>query len=118
MKKILTFLAAFLGLFVAGYAQNDGKVNGTVIDGSQKTIESATIALLRVRDSSTVKFSIADKTGRFAFENYGDNDYQSGTFSSSRARGTEASPSNLLDNDHLFSINGGGCRDTRRYETI
>ena len=69
MKKILTFLAAFLGLFVAGYAQNDGKVNGTVIDGSQKTIESATIALLRVRDSSTVKFSIADKTGRFAFEN-------------------------------------------------
>lgn len=69
MKKILTFLAAFLGLFVAGFAQNDGKVHGSVIDGSQKTIESATIALVRARDSSTVKFSIADKTGKFAFEN-------------------------------------------------
>lgn len=45
-----------------------GKVNGVVIDGSAKTIESATITLLRVKDSSVAKMSVADKTGKFVFE--------------------------------------------------
>jgi len=45
-----------------------GKINGTVIDGSAKTIESATITLLSAKDSSVVKMSVADKTGKYAFE--------------------------------------------------
>lgn len=45
-----------------------GKVNGTVIDGSAKTIESATITLLRAKDSSVAKMSVADKAGKFVFD--------------------------------------------------
>ncbi|MGZ8525148.1 MAG: hypothetical protein ACXWV1_12005, partial [Chitinophagaceae bacterium] len=60
MKKILTLLTVVLALSFVSHAQlaspsvNEkpvrGKINGTVIDGNTKTIESATISLLRVKD--------------------------------------------------------------------
>ena len=43
-------LVSFFGF--AGKAQTSGKVSGSVIDGSQKTIEAATIALIRAKDSN------------------------------------------------------------------
>ena len=79
MKKILTLLAVVLTLSVASYAQLStdtqtekgvsGKISGTVIDGNTKTIESATITLHKAADSSVAKMSVADKTGKFEFEN-------------------------------------------------
>ena len=76
MRKILTLLTiALTALSFASGAQTKtgsqtltGKVTGTVIDGSTKTIESATITLLRVKDSSVVKLSVADKTGKYEFD--------------------------------------------------
>jgi iron complex outermembrane receptor protein len=69
MKHIFTMLAVLVTTLVS-YAQTaKTRISGTVVDGSQKTIESATIALLNAKDSSTVKFSVADKNGKFAFEN-------------------------------------------------
>ncbi|MBL7748923.1 MAG: TonB-dependent receptor, partial [Chitinophagaceae bacterium] len=70
MRKILTMLTiALMALSSVSYAQmKNGKVSGTVIDGSTKTIESATITLLRAKDSSVAKMSVADKTGNFQFE--------------------------------------------------
>ncbi|HZH36515.1 MAG TPA: TonB-dependent receptor, partial [Flavisolibacter sp.] len=58
-------------LFVAGLsaqAQKIGQVTGSVKDGAQKTIASATISLLRTKDSASVKFSVASKDGRFTFD--------------------------------------------------
>ena len=79
MKKILTLLTVVLALSFVSHAQLNnitinekqiqGKISGTVIDGNTKTIESATITLQRVVDSSVAKMSIADKTGKFEFEN-------------------------------------------------
>src|SRR5256885_1165918 len=69
MKQFSSLLTA-LFLTIVSYAQsNNGRISGTVIDGSRKTIESATIALLKAKDSSAVKFSVADKDGKFVFEN-------------------------------------------------
>jgi iron complex outermembrane receptor protein len=69
MRKLMTLLA-FITLSLAGFSQvSTGKVNGTVIDGSTKTIESATITLLRTKDSTVAKMSVADKTGKFSFDN-------------------------------------------------
>jgi len=70
MKKLLTFLnVVFLTLSIDSQAQiKNGKVIGTVIDGSTKTIESATITLLRAKDSSVAKMAVADKAGRFSFD--------------------------------------------------
>ncbi len=60
---------ALTTLSIVSFSQTKiGKVTGTVIDGNTKTIESATITLLRAKDSSVVKMSVADKTGKFSFE--------------------------------------------------
>src|SRR5215213_8339205 len=75
MKKLLSLIV--IGTWaLAGQAQSiNGKITGLVIDGSQKTIESATIALLRAKDSVNVKFSVADKSGKYMFENIGSGRY-------------------------------------------
>ena len=68
MKQLFFFLILVLAIAFNGLAQT-GSVRGSVKDGSQKTIESATVNLLKAGDSSTVKFSVADKDGVYAFEN-------------------------------------------------
>ena len=73
MRKFLILTAAILALSVATQAQT--KVSGTVIDGNTKTIESATITLLRAKDSSVAKMSVADKSGNYAFEAVGQGKY-------------------------------------------
>ncbi len=69
MKKWVAMLTA-LGMFslpFVGQAQTTGKVTGTVT-GAQKTVESASIGLLRAKDSGVVKLGVTDKTGQFEFE--------------------------------------------------
>lgn len=75
MKQIFAVLAIFLGAFVSQAQTVKTKITGSVVDGNQKTIESATIALLKWKDSSTVKFSIAGKDGKFVFENISNGHY-------------------------------------------
>jgi hypothetical protein len=77
MRKQLTILALLIGSFAtAGFGQlKNGKVSGTVIDGNTKTIESATITLLRAKDSSVAKMSVADKTGKYQFEGIAEGKY-------------------------------------------
>jgi iron complex outermembrane receptor protein len=68
MRKLMILLT-ILTLSMVSQAQNKaGKINGTVIDGNTKTIESATITLLRAKDSSVAKMSVADKTGKYVFD--------------------------------------------------
>lgn len=67
LSKLLTII--LLSISVVGFAQEKrGKISGTVIDGSQKTIESATITLLRAKDSTVAKIAVADKSGHYSFE--------------------------------------------------
>ncbi len=69
MRKIF-FLLSIVTLLSA-YAQaqtHSGKIKGSVVDGNQKTLTSATISLLKAADSSVVKFSVADNSGRFEFD--------------------------------------------------
>ena len=71
MKKTSTLLLLFISVLpILVKAQiKDSRITGTVIDGSEKTIESSTITLLRIKDSVVVKMSVADKNGKFVFEN-------------------------------------------------
>jgi len=77
MRKVLSLLTLSLTfLSLVSYAQTTkGRISGTVIDGSTKTIESATITLLKAKDSSVVKMSVADKTGKYEFENVAEGRY-------------------------------------------
>ena len=70
MRKFITLLITIITLSFASQAQKSlGKVSGQVIDGNTKTIEAATITLLRAKDSSVAKISAANKNGDFVFEN-------------------------------------------------
>ena len=72
----LTLTIALCCLYFVGNAQQpNGRISGTVVDGSQKTIESSTITLLRAKDSSVAKISVADRNGRFEFEKISDGKY-------------------------------------------
>jgi iron complex outermembrane recepter protein len=76
MRKILTLLTVALTLSIVSLAQlKNGRVAGKVIDGNTKTIESATITLIRAKDSSVAKISVANKEGNFVFENVAEGNY-------------------------------------------
>ena len=68
MKKTLTLTLSFLFFLVCLAQGQGGKITGTVTDGNAKTIESATITLLKASDSSVAKMAMASKTGLFQFD--------------------------------------------------
>ncbi|MES1218936.1 MAG: TonB-dependent receptor [Bacteroidota bacterium] len=70
MRKTIVLFTFGLAIFSTNaIAQTgNGKISGTVIDGDAKTIVSATITLLRAKDSSVAKMSVADKTGKYSFD--------------------------------------------------
>ncbi|HEX2532781.1 MAG TPA: outer membrane beta-barrel protein, partial [Chitinophagaceae bacterium] len=69
MRHILLLTALAASFTLCAQAQTKtGTIEGTITDGRQKTVESATIALLRAQDSTTIKYAVADKSGRFQFE--------------------------------------------------
>ena len=68
MRKIFTLLAVFSGMAMFVQAQTkNGKITGSIKDGPQKNLQSATITLLRTKDSSSVKFSVTNKEGNYEF---------------------------------------------------
>jgi outer membrane receptor protein involved in Fe transport len=77
IMKVTILLASFLlFLFVSNaMAQNAGKIGGSILSKAEKAAEGATIALLRSKDSATVKFTAANKEGVFHFENVADGKY-------------------------------------------
>lgn len=75
MKQIFSLLA-LMGLAMGSYAQNAGKITGSIKDGgNQKIIDAASISLLKAKDSSLVKVSVTDKDGNFVFENVKEGSY-------------------------------------------
>ncbi len=76
MKKFITLLTVAITISIASLAQaKTGQVSGQVIDGNAKTIEAATITLLRAKDSSVAKIGVANKEGKYAFENVKEGKY-------------------------------------------
>ena len=47
----------------------NGKLKGTVTDETQKPVESATVSLLKAKDSSLFKMIATDASGAYSFEN-------------------------------------------------
>ena len=72
----MTLLMVASTISIISLAQTKkGKISGSIIDGNTKTIESATITLLKAMDSSVAKMSFANKEGFFVFENVDEGKY-------------------------------------------
>lgn len=67
MKKIILLLTV-LTIAIQTMAQNTGRLSGRLSYG-EKAIESASVTLLKAKDSSLLKAAISDKNGDFIFEN-------------------------------------------------
>src|SRR5690349_17490619 len=68
MKKLFVFAIVLIGFVFSATAQRgNGKATGSVKNMQQKELQSASIMLLRAKDSSTVKFAVADKAGNYEF---------------------------------------------------
>ena len=67
-KNLILTLIGFTLSFSSMAQQQTGKISGVVTDGSAKVLESATITLLRAKDSTVAKISVADKTGAYSFD--------------------------------------------------
>lgn len=71
MKYLQAILFLVLSIVsLSAFAQTGaGRITGTVTTGNQKPLESATITLLKAKDSSVAKISVSDHSGRFEFKN-------------------------------------------------
>ncbi len=103
MKHILS-LFSLLGIAICSFAQNTGKINGTIKDGGdQKVIDAASISLLKAKDSSLVKISVTDKEGNFVFENVKEGSYL--LLASSTGHGkTYSAPLSIIPEQMTISV--------------
>ena len=74
MRQIFTLLAGLI-LSVSCLAQSKGSVSGKITDQQNKPMSSATVSLLKGKDSSVVKFTVTDKAGVYQFENISSGQY-------------------------------------------
>src|SRR5579871_1141242 len=68
MKKLINLMTICVLLVVSLTAKSQetsGMVSGSILDESQKGIESASISLLDGKDSSSIKTSVSNKEGKF-----------------------------------------------------
>ncbi|MCP2045911.1 TonB-dependent receptor domain-containing protein [Pontibacter sp. HSC-36F09] len=81
MKKSVLFLMGLLCLFLsvssAAWAQEAGKISGTLSDSlTGKPIEYATVALLQSGNTQALQSALTDANGRFSFEGIAPGNYQ------------------------------------------
>ena len=70
MRKFFTLcLALFVFIFEISAQSNPGKIKGQIKDAGNKPLQSISVSLLKVKDSSLVKLAITDKAGNYEFEN-------------------------------------------------
>jgi iron complex outermembrane recepter protein len=94
--KISILLASLVLFLSSAFAQNAGKIAGNILQNG-KPAERATVSLHRVKDSATIKFSVVNKEGAYAFENIADGKYRVGVtavgYQKSFSNAFELSPS-------------------------
>ena len=69
MNRIILFAIVTINCYFTNAQSQTGKISGVVKGTDNKALESATLSLLKVKDSSLVKIAIADKAGAYKFEN-------------------------------------------------
>lgn len=77
MKKITSLLLVCLLIAAGSFAQtNTGKITGTITDNTGKTLQSASVSLLKAKDSALVKLAVTGKDGVYEFDNIKEGEYR------------------------------------------
>ena len=67
MKKIL-IIFTIMFFAIKGMAQTiKTSVSGSAVDTKNAPVESATISLMKSKDSSIIKIAVSNKAGKFSF---------------------------------------------------
>ena len=67
MKKLLIVFITLV-FAIKGMAQTiETSVSGSAVDTKNKPVQSATISLMKSKDSSIIKIAVSDKAGKFSF---------------------------------------------------
>lgn len=73
MRKFLLLIFCMASL--VGMAQVQTKIHGKIKDENGQSIPSATVSLLKAKDSALVKLAVSDKTGTYEFINIKEGEY-------------------------------------------
>jgi iron complex outermembrane receptor protein len=77
IAKMALTVSILLNLsFSAKSQEKTAKIDGIIGDEAKKPLSSATVILLDIRDSSTVKQTVSDKLGHFQFDHIPEGRYQ------------------------------------------
>lgn len=69
----IIFILIVLQFFVLN--SNSQAISGSIKDGEDRAVQSATVSLLKANDSLVIKFTISDKEGKYSFYNLIEGDY-------------------------------------------
>ncbi|OSZ77663.1 hypothetical protein CAP36_14960 [Chitinophagaceae bacterium IBVUCB2] len=76
MRKYFTLCCLLFVCVLHSAAQNkNGKVSGSILDASGKSLSSVTVSLLKANDLALVKTAVSNKEGVYEFENIPDGEY-------------------------------------------
>ena len=75
MRNLFTLLTGILFSVITFSQTKNAKIAGHITDESQKPLQSASVSLLRAKDSSLVKIAVTNKEGKYEFENIGEGKY-------------------------------------------
>ena len=65
MRRLVAMALAGLAMTTQSFAQSSSTVTGSVKDNTGKALQSVTVSLLQVKDSSLVKADVTDANGQF-----------------------------------------------------
>lgn len=75
MRRTFLLLIVFAATALGAVAQTTGKITGLVADDAGKGLASATVSLLRAKDSVLVKLAVSNKDGGYEFFNIKEGKY-------------------------------------------
>src|SRR5687767_14282090 len=75
MRKSFIFLTCVLLSTLVFSQDKNGKISGIITDEVQKPLQSASVSLLRAKDSALVKIAVTDKEGRYEFDKLVEGNY-------------------------------------------
>lgn len=75
MRKFFTLCVSLLFCVIAFPQNRIGKISGIIYDDAKNPLQSASVSLLKAKDSSLVKIAVTDKEGKYEFESIAEGNY-------------------------------------------